>query len=276
MRAQVAAIHICKACGTAYRESAAPPERCPICEDERQFVPPGGQSWTTPDAVVRGHANAWRRHEPGLFELRTRPSFAIGQRAFLVRTPAGNVLWDCLTLLDDATREIVAALGGLSAIAISHPHYYSTMQDWAEAFDCPIHLHAADRQWMMRAHPAIRFWDGDRLELLPDLTVLRLGGHFPGGCVLHWGKGADGADALLSGDIVQVTPGRDRVSFLWSYPNMMPLSAGSVRRIAHMLAPWRFERIYGAFAGREVLADGNGVVARSAARYVELLEGEQP
>ena len=126
------------------------------------------------------------------------------------------------------------------------------MQDWAAAFDAPVHLHAADRDWVVRPDPAIRFWDGDALELLPGVTLLRLGGHFAGGTVLHW---AEGEGVLLAGDILQVTPGGDRVSFLWSYPNMMPLPAASIRRIVARLAPWRYGRIYGAFAGQEVLAD---------------------
>jgi hypothetical protein len=41
------------------------------------------------------------------------------------------------------------------------------------------------------------------------------------------------------------------------------------------LAPWRFERIYGAFPGRQVMAGGAGAVQRSDARYLELLAGTQ-
>ncbi len=200
------------------------------------------------------------------------PAFGIGQRAFLLLTPAGNILWDCIALLDAATEELVRGLGGLSAIAISHPHYYTVMQDWAAAFGAPVHLHSADREWVMRPVSSIRFWEGDTLELNPTITLIRAGGHFPGGTVLHWAGGADGAGALLAGDIVQVAPGARRVSFMWSYPNMMPLPAAEVRRVAERLAPWSYERIYGAFTGQEVTHDGPEIVARSAARYVELSE----
>jgi glyoxylase-like metal-dependent hydrolase (beta-lactamase superfamily II) len=163
----------------------------------------------------------------------------------------------------------------LSAIAISHPHYYTCMQDWARAFDCPIHLHIGDADWVMRGDPLIRHWEGDTLSIAPGVTLLRLGGHFPGGTVLHWAEGAAGRGALLSGDIVQVAADLNRVSFLWSYPNMMPLSATTVRRIAESLRPWPFERIYGAFTGRQVMSGGANVVQQSAARYIELLQGEQ-
>ncbi len=268
-------IHICSTCGTSYPETPEPPRHCRICDDERQYVPRGGQAWTTPERLGRGHVNAWRKLEAGLFEIHTWPQFGIGQRALLLRTTEGNILWDCLALLDDATEALIHSLGGLRAIAISHPHYYTSMQDWARRFDCPIHLHAADSEWIMRPDPAVRPWHGETLDIADGVTLLRLGGHFAGGTVLHWAGGAEGRGALLSGDIVQVAADLNRVSFLWSYPNMMPLSATTVRRIADTLAAWKFDRIYGAFPGRQVMRGGEGAVERSAARYVELLKGEQ-
>ena len=269
-------VHLCTACGTSTPDAAAPPAACRICGDERQYVPRGGQGWTTRDALAAGHRNAWALAEPGLMSLQTVPAFAINQRAFLLATPAGNVLWDCVALLDAATEALVSALGGLAAIAISHPHYYTTMQDWAAAFAAPVWLHAADRDWIVRPDPAIRLWQGDAQPLLPGVTAVRLGGHFAGGTVLHWAGGADGAGVLLAGDILQVTPGAHRVSFQWSYPNMMPLPAASVRRLVSRLAPWRYQRLYGAFAGQDILGDAPDIVARSAARYCALLEGPMP
>ena len=269
-------IFLCTACGTSYPDAPGPPERCLICEDERQYVPASGQSWTSRDKLSDGHRNAWQQLEPGLLGVQTVPAFAINQRAFLLRTPQGNILWDCIALLDPATEEVVRGLGGVRAIAVSHPHYYTTMQDWADAFGATVHLNGADRGWVMRPHPSIRFWDGESLELLPGATLIRGGGHFPGGTVLHWAGAADGEGVLMAGDIVQVAPGARRVSFMWSYPNMMPLPAAEVRQVAARLAPPRYERIYGAFMGQDVRREGSAIVARSAARYVELLEGGLP
>ena len=263
-------LFFCTACGTSFPEADAPPARCPICADERQYLPRGGQAWIAREALAASRRNAWAVHQPGLMSLQPVPAIAINQRAFLLATPAGNILWDCIALLDPATEALVQACGGLRAIAISHPHYYTAMQDWAAAFDAPVHLHGADRDWVVRPDPHILFWDGDALELLPGVTLLRLGGHFAGGSVLHWDEGEG---VLLAGDILQVTPGADRVSFLWSYPNMLPLPAASIRRIVTRLAPWRYGRIYGAFAGQEVLADAEAVTVRSAARYIAPLEG---
>lgn len=111
---------ICTACGTQYTPSSVAPRQCAICEEERQYVPPRGQTWTTLGALAAGHFNSYRQYEPGVIGIGTQPSFAIGQRALLVCTPSGNVLWDCIAMLDPATITLINGLGGLKAIGISH------------------------------------------------------------------------------------------------------------------------------------------------------------
>ena len=171
--------YICTTCGVQYAESALPPTRCLICEDERQYVPARGQHWTTLEALRGGHSNTWRALvEPALLAIRTVPAFGIDQRALLVRTPHGNLLWDCIALLDDATMAIIRALGGLTGIALSHPHYYSTMAEWGRAFDVPVWVHTADREHVTRPDPCLRFWEGETQAVLPDITLHRLGGHY--------------------------------------------------------------------------------------------------
>jgi hypothetical protein len=253
-----------------------PPEHCPICEDERQYVGWEGQRWTTLAELCRDHHMVIREEEPGLTGIGTDPSFAIGQRALLVQSPGGNVLWDCISVLDGPTEAVVQVMGGISAIAISHPHYYSAMVEWAHAFHAPVYLHAADRQWVMRPDPSIFFWEGETHELSDGLTLIRCGGHFAGGTVLHWGQGAEGKGALLSGDILQVVQDRRWVSFMYSYPNLIPLPAATVERIANVVKPYAFDRIYGAWWGRVVAADGEAAVERSAARYLAALSEERP
>lgn len=265
-------VFLCSACGTSFGETNEVPAACPICNDERQYVPASGQAWTTTEKLARTHRNAWLQLEPDLMAIQTVPAFAINQRALLLQTPEGNVLWDCIALLDDATKAIVQALGGLSAIAISHPHYYTTMQDWAAAFDAPIYLHAADKEWVCRPSDYIRLWEDDALVLSSAITLVRGGGHFAGGTMLHWASD-DGQGVLFAGDIVQVTPGADYVSFMWSYPNMLPLSAIEVADVAERLAPWPFERIYGAFSHQNVRRNGQEIVTRSAERYIARLAG---
>ena len=266
---------LCVTCGTQFTETERPPARCPICDEERQYIGPTGQRWTTVSGLASDHDNAFRTLEPGLVGIGTVPSFAIGQRALLIRTPNGNVLWDCISLLDETTVDLINGLGGIRAIAISHPHYYSSMVEWARAFGAPVHLHAADRQWVMRPDGALAFWDGETLDLGDGLTLIRTGGHFDGGTVLHWPGGAGGRGALLSGDLLQVVPDRRWVSFMYSYPNLIPLPATAVRDIADAVAPFAFERIYGAWWRRVVQEDGKGCVDRSVSRYLAAIGADQ-
>jgi len=259
--------HICVTCGTQFAPREEPPAACPICRDERQYVGHDGQRWTTLADLRQTHEAKVEEVEPGLVGIGIEPTFAIGQRALY----AEDVLWDCIPLVDEASAATVEARGGIKTVAISHPHYYSGMVEWADRFDARIVLHEADQKWIMRPSKRIELWSGDRLELSPKLELHRLGGHFPGGTVLLWRDGADGRGALLSGDIVQVASDRDWVSFMWSYPNLIPLPAAEVERIAAHAAEVEFDRLYGAWWDSAVEQDAKAKVARSAARYVDSL-----
>jgi hypothetical protein len=263
---------ICVTCGTQFSESPAPPATCPICTDDRQFVGWEGQAWTTLEKMRKRHELRFETEDDAVTGIAIEPHFGIGQRALLVQTPSGNVLWDCVALVDgDAVRKI-EALGGLKALAISHPHYYTVMAEWSDAFGgMPVYLHEDDREWVMRPHRAIVHWKGDAHALAPGLTLIRCGGHFPGATVMHWAEGADGRGALFAGDVIAVNLDRASVSFMHSFPNYIPLDAGAVRRIAEVMAPYRFERIFGAFARRNVMADGRAVFERSVARYLKAI-----
>src|SRR5262249_15142735 len=228
--------YICATCGVQHERGQQPPDSCAVCEDARQYVGLRGQVWTTLDELRAGHSNRIEELEPGLTGIGTEPSFAIGQRALLVQTAQGNLLWDCITLIDEATVTKVRGLGGIAAIAISHPHYYSAMIEWSREFDAPVYLHEADRSWVMHPAPGIRFWPGERLALFGGLSLVRLGGHFPGATVCHWTAGAGGGGAMLAGDVLQVVPDRRFVSFMYSYPNLIPLPAHVVARVAPRVA----------------------------------------
>ncbi len=260
---------VCATCGTQFAEPD--PGRCPVCEDPRQYLPPGGQAWTTLAELRAGRRNRIR-DDAGFTGIGTEPSFAIGQRALLVPWRGSNLLWECISLLDDETAAEVERRGGLAAIAISHPHYYSSMVEWADRFACPVVLHADDAEWVMRPSARIEHWHGRTKELGEGLTLVRCGGHFAGGQVLHHA----GRRALLSGDIVQVIPDRARVSFMYSYPNLIPLGEAAVRGIVDALEPFPFDTIHGAWWDRLVPADGSEVVRRSAERYVAALRGDYP
>jgi hypothetical protein len=261
---------ICRTCGVQYAE---PREDCPVCLDERQYVGWDGQQWTTlAELTAAGHRGRVEEEGPGVIGIGTEPSVAIGQRALLVRAPGGNVLWDMVSYLDDELVAQVRELGGITAIAISHPHFYGSMIDWAHAFDAPVYIHSADRQWIGRPDPAIEFWDGDAREIGDGLTLINVGVHFTGGQVLHRADGDGGA--LFSGDILTVVPDRRWVSFMYSYPNLIPERPTVIRRGLALLEPYAFDRVYGAWWKRVVPGDGAAAVRRSADRYLRFALGD--
>lgn len=260
---------ICATCGVQQSPSDAPPERCPICEDERQYVRQGGQRWTTLDELASaGHRIDVRELEPDLYGVGVTPSVAIGQRALLVRTPRGNLLWDCMGYIDPAGVEAVRALGGIAAIACSHPHFYGVMVEWSRAFgSCPIHIPGADREWVQRDDDAIVEWSGT-VDVLPGVTLVQVGGHFEGSAVVHWAAGAGRKGALLVGDTITVVSDVRSVSFMRSYPNLIPLPASEIRRIVATVRPYAFDRIYGGWWDRVTPRDAKAAVERSAERYL--------
>ena len=150
---------ICVTCGVQYPDTDRHPDGCPICADERQYVGWNGQQWTTMAEIARDHAVVMRNEEADLIGVGVEPSFAIGQRALLVRTPHGNVMWDCISLLDERARQQIADLGGIVAICLSHPHFYAANVEFADVFDA--HLDPTSR-------PAL-----DPATVAPDRAVRR-------------------------------------------------------------------------------------------------------
>jgi len=258
---------ICVACGTQY---SAPRADCPVCEDDRQYVPPGGQRWSDL-AEFRGSPWTARVEEQGprLLGVGSDSTVGIGQRALLVKAESGNILWDCVSFLNDDLITRLMGHGGITAIAISHPHYYTTMVEWAHAFDVPVFLHAADRQWVGRPDPRLEFWDGPKLELADGLTLHNAGVHFTGGTVLHWQDAGQPGGALLTGDIIQVIPDRTHVGFMYSYPNLIPERPHVVAAAARMLKPLTYEALHGAWWDSTIPSRADSIVQASARRYAD-------
>ena len=264
---------VCQLCGSHF-PALPDPRACPICKDERAlgFTPPGGQPFTNLAELASSHQSVIREEEPNLIGIGVKPRVSADHRALLVCTGEGNVLWDCIPIIDDAAIEAVRERGGLSAIAVSHPHFYGAMAEWSRVFDgVPIYVHESDRAWVTHPHSSIVFWHGEHRALPGGLTLIHCGGHFEGAAVLHWPEGAEGRGALLSGDPISVTLSR-RVSFMYAYPNMIPLSARQIRHVAGSVEPFPFDRLYGGFFYARVDSDAKGVVERSAERYLRALE----
>lgn len=265
--------YICVTCGVQYEGSIQEPERCVICNEERQYVNPIGQSWITLETMKKeNYQNIIGLEEKGLYSVKTSPAFGIGQTAYIVQSEGFNLLWDCLSFIDDRTINKIKELGGINAIALSHPHYYSTQVEWAEVFNVPIYIHEDDEEWVMRPSDKIIFWSGNSLEVHVGLVVHRLGGHFKGGAVLEWKNGNEEKGILLTGDIIQVVADNQWVSFMYSYPNLIPLPANKVQEIADIVNELKFDRIYNAFH-RVVKEKAKMSVQKSAKRYVDALNG---
>jgi len=265
---------ICATCGNHYPEADRPPGSCAICSDERQWVPASGQRWTTlTELSTVGHVSDVREVEPGLTGIGADPPVAIGQRALLVQTAEGNLLWDPSGFIDDGAIEAVRDLGGLHAISASHPHFYGAMTQWSLAFGAEILLPATDSHWLARSEAPVRTWS-DALQVLPGVTLIQCGGHFPGSVVVHWAGGADGAGALFTGDTIFVTPGEDRLTFVWSAPNRIPLPEAAVRRIVDSVRSYDFDRIYGGWWQPILRSGARAALEASADRYVQFLRGE--
>ena len=90
---------ICETCAVEHAEASG---TCAVCADDRQWVPAGGQRWTTlDDLAASGRKTRVRELEDDLFGITVEPKVGIGQQAHLVRTPVGTVLWDPTGYVDD-------------------------------------------------------------------------------------------------------------------------------------------------------------------------------
>ena len=267
--------YICRTCGVQFAASEEPPPACPICQDERQYVNWQGQQWTTLAALQKDYHNLIKPVGSGLTGLGICPGFAIGQRALLLQTAEGNILWDCISLIDPPTIAAIKALGGVSAIAISHPHFYASMVEWSRAFEAPIYLHADNEPYVMRPDSDIHFWAGESYTLNQTAKLIRCGGHFSGSTVLHWSNGGAGQGALFTGDTIQVVQDRRYVSFMYSYPNLIPLPPAAVRRIVGAIEPYAFDQLYGGWWDKVVLREAKAAVTRSAERYLRIIEEDE-
>ncbi|MGO4689448.1 hydrolase [Glaciibacter sp. 2TAF33] len=271
---------ICVACGLEYgglagaTDASGPPARCAICSDERQYVPPSGQAWTTSEEQEAGGTLATLTElEPGLHEMRVQPTIGIGHRPMLVRTGSGNLLWEPPGFISPAAIRSVRELGGITAIAGSHPHLMGAMTSWSRAFDnAPIFFNAADKDWIVHPDPAITHWSGEA-NPLPGIRLVQCGGHFPGSCVLLWGAGAAGRGVILTGDTIFIGPDNKTISVMRSFPNRLPLPEGTVNQILDRLEPLDYDRMYGSF-GQLVPSGARAIVRISLGRYIAWIRGD--
>lgn len=269
-------VWICRACAVEHPDSAEPPAVCRICSDDRQYVPlVDGQRWTSLDEQASdGAAVSVVAVEPGLFGVSVSPSVGIGQRAHLVQTDAGNLLWDPPGFVDAAGAAAVLELGPVAAIVASHPHMFGVQVEWSRALGgVPILVSAADAEWVLRPDAAIRLIDAEDHLILPGVTIRTVGGHFPGSLLAYWSAGAEGRGVLLGSDTVFPLQDGKWVAFARSFPNHIPLSAAVVDRVATAALAYPFDRMYGNF-GWVIPSDASAIVRRSADRHMAWVRGD--
>lgn len=210
---------------------------------------------------MRGkYSNKWKQVEgdDSLWSIYTEPKFGIGQRCILLETPHGNVLWDCITYLNDETLQWIHSKGGLQAIVISHPHYYTTHLDWAKAFDCPVIVAKDDEEWINRkdTEGRRRLMEGTAEEIISGVTAAKPGGHFPGSLVLHWDRKLFIADTFVTTPSAYYhknrLPGTTSYAFMWSIPNMIPLPPSELHKMWQVIKKLGFESTHAAFVGTEI------------------------
>lgn len=263
---------ICRTCGVEQRPAEQPPQACPICSDERQYVLPSGPAWTSSSELVdAGHTLEVVEVEPGLWGFKPDPKVGIGQTALLATGPGGNLLFDVPAFV---TVEAVAAMnerGGVAAIMASHPHMYGSQVAWSHALGgIPVHVAEKDLEWVQRTDEVITTWN-DTFEVVPGVTAAQVGGHFRGQTIAHW-TGADGKGVMFTGDACQ-TRADGNVTFLRSYPNSIPLSPKGVTRIADTFAGFDYDRLYDNLGGT-LPRGAKRIVQFSADRYIAWITGE--
>ncbi|KAF1975773.1 hypothetical protein BU23DRAFT_588386 [Bimuria novae-zelandiae CBS 107.79] len=282
-------LSICFTCGTQFDAPlSSPPKNCPICDDPRQYVPPTGQAWTSlnNEASTSSQRNEFITdpHDPRIHYITTTPTapsktnmpaglsdattitkqLGIGERAILLQTEHGNVLWDLVAWLDDGTKDFIKAKGGLKAIVISHPHFWTTHLEWARCFGCPVYLQECDKEWLQREdkNNVRTLVTQPTYTILPGVTLIRAGGHFPGSSFLHWSDKPSKPGKLFIADTMMSVPsgfyhadrlpGTTSFSFMWAYPNMIPLPPDAVLGIWKSIKDFDFEESYGGFMGQNV------------------------
>lgn len=261
----------CETCGVQQPPSDTPPTRCVICEDERQYVGWSGQTWIERQALAARQTTVVQEAH-GVTTLVLSPGVAINQRAFLIPTPEGQILWECLAVVTPEAVEAIRARGPVKAIAISHPHFYGAMADWSEALGgVPVYVHATDEAWIQRRPERLELWSGDRLALSEEVELIHLAGHFAGSAGLWWKTGPRPGGALFPGDAVQVSSDRRFASFMYSYPNHIPLGPEPLAALRHRVEALAFEDVFGFSVGREMIGEARAKLAASFDRYARAI-----
>jgi hypothetical protein len=179
------------------------------------------------------------------------------------------VLWDCISLLDQQTIEFIQTNGGLAAIAFSHPHFYTTMNEWASVFDCPVYIHHRDEEFVSYKTDAIRFWEGNSLVLWDDISIVHTGRHFPGSCMLSVKRLSSGG-TILCGDSPYISRSRRHTAVMFGCPNQLMLPKADFHVFYNKVISLKFDTLHGAsFDGQSLVGNAYPIFLASMEQYIE-------
>ncbi|EPQ52683.1 hypothetical protein GLOTRDRAFT_46948 [Gloeophyllum trabeum ATCC 11539] len=284
---------ICATCAAQYTASSLRPYRigeegtgdgCPICLDERQYVAPTGQAWTSWRELDGKHATRLEPdgRDPRIVRILTEPKAgAIGQTPFIIPSLDGSLIWDCSPYLSPSGVESILSLTSSSkpllGMAISHPHFFCSSVTWARKLGCKVYICATDKEWFMRKDSFVDEYYRKNVGIPLTVECIFSPGHFPGSCVLHWDRSMEQSESSLPqtgvifcSDTCKIAVDRRRMTFMWSYPNYIPLPPKDVQKIWQSLRPFQFGDIYSAWPGEIAFGNGKEKVLNSARRFIEM------
>lgn len=257
---------VCFTCGTKYPKDYKG-DTCFICQDDRQYVPLEGQKWTSTRQLKGKYSIKITQLKPKLFEFIVEPSFAIGQRALFVISESGNFMWDCIPLIDDQLIQFIKEKGGIRAIGISHPHYYSNMAEWCKTFRCRVYLSKVDKKYVVNPFSKIIYWDNDEIKLWDDIKIIKISGHFPGSSILFVPFLSDKGTVFCS-DTFYLSPNLKHFSIMYSYPNRIPLPIKEVQNIQKLIEELDFDEVYGFWSHQNLTQKPKESLLKSLSNYV--------
>ena len=174
--------YACANCGY-WQEFFAEPLTCPVCLDVRHVPPENGWQFLSPgDLDARGECN-WSEVEPGIWRFTVEPTLGIGPVGYLVTNGEGNVAFEGCDWYNESSLQHIDSLGGVSWLSASHPHSHAALWRVSERFGPRVAIQREDLPWVSTLNVGRPF--DERLEILPGLELIHVGGHFDGQSVLY-------------------------------------------------------------------------------------------
>ncbi len=239
--------YACTNCGHWQRWPAPGPLTCPVCADVRNALPQHGFEFVTEKQADEAVTGYWRPAPvAGVTQFGTTPRFGLDSVGWVIESDVGLVGFECAPFYTAGMlaelRRMAAEGGGFPVLAASHVHGYGALwQLQRELEPRVVCVGVRDLEWTKAFRVT---WPADDvLELAPDLTLHRTGGHFPGHSVLHDRR----RGVLFCGDSLKVDVGADGapvgLSAHKAFHAQIPLSHGELRDYLAVIGTLGFDTV---------------------------------